>query len=113
MALYDDVIAQGIEHVNHESDLYLPVTVETTALVNKYYRQTQLRYRFRLSTILEEQKMTISVIINVLTDGSKSFDILLQDDGGGSVTIPLDALHLTRARRKASQLHTTLEAVTT
>ena len=34
--LYEAVVKLGIEIDHHESDLYLPVTPETTALVNTY-----------------------------------------------------------------------------
>ncbi len=34
--LYDDVIEQGIPHASHYSDLYIPVTPVTQALVKKH-----------------------------------------------------------------------------
>lgn len=35
-SIYDKVIAAGIEHDNHCSDLYIPVNEETRKLVNEY-----------------------------------------------------------------------------
>ncbi len=34
--LYDTLVARGIQTDYHESDLYFPVTEETTALVNDF-----------------------------------------------------------------------------
>jgi hypothetical protein len=34
--LYETVARLGIEHDGHESDLYLPVTEQTTALIDAY-----------------------------------------------------------------------------
>ena len=34
MCFYDEVIRRGIKHDHHESDLYVPVTAETTKLIN-------------------------------------------------------------------------------
>jgi len=34
--IYQEVIERGIEHCNHNSDLYIPVTEETKELVQKY-----------------------------------------------------------------------------
>ena len=36
MTIYDQMLAAGVQINNHESDLYVPVTPETTAIVNGY-----------------------------------------------------------------------------
>ena len=36
MTIYDQMKAAGVQISNHESDLYVPVTPETTAIVNGY-----------------------------------------------------------------------------
>ena len=36
MSIYQDMQATGVEIANHESDLYVPVTEETTAIVDAY-----------------------------------------------------------------------------
>jgi len=35
-SLYQDVLNRGIPHDNHYSDLYIPVTDETKALIKKH-----------------------------------------------------------------------------
>ena len=43
--IYDQMKALGVEIGNHASDLYVPVTPETTALVNKYeFKQNVTRF---------------------------------------------------------------------
>ena len=37
MPIYDEVVNLNIEHSNHDTDLYLPVNPQTSALVKKYY----------------------------------------------------------------------------
>lgn len=37
-SLWDEIKARGIPYDHHESDLYIPVTAETTALVRQYDR---------------------------------------------------------------------------
>lgn len=36
MALFDKIQKLGIQHDHHESDLYIPVTNETTDLIQEY-----------------------------------------------------------------------------
>ena len=36
MALFDDIQKLGIQYDHHESDLYIPITVETVNLVKEY-----------------------------------------------------------------------------
>ena len=36
VTLYDEVMKAGIQVANHYSDLYIPVTPETTALIKKH-----------------------------------------------------------------------------
>ncbi len=45
-SLYDEIIARNIPHSNHESDLYIPVTPVTTALLEKYPLQKKLSSTF-------------------------------------------------------------------
>ena len=35
--IFEDVISLGIDHSNHETDLYIPVNRKTTDLIKKYY----------------------------------------------------------------------------
>jgi hypothetical protein len=46
MNIYEQMKAAGVEISNHESDLYVPVTPETTAIVNKY------EYKSNVSTFI-------------------------------------------------------------
>lgn len=46
MSLFKEVIAKGIKYDNHESDLYIPYTKETEALVRKYDKQ-DIAQRFK------------------------------------------------------------------
>lgn len=36
--LFEEIVERGIPYKNHESDLYIPATEETTDLINRYYR---------------------------------------------------------------------------
>ena len=36
MSLYEKVVAAGIKHSNHASDLYIPVNEDTTKLIAEY-----------------------------------------------------------------------------
>jgi hypothetical protein len=45
-SLYDEVIERKIPHSNHESDLYIPVTPITTALLEKYPIQKTISSTF-------------------------------------------------------------------
>ncbi len=42
MSIYKDMQALGVEIANHESDLYVPVTEETQAIVNAYEFKTNV-----------------------------------------------------------------------
>jgi hypothetical protein len=59
----------------------------------------------------KELTMTLSIIKNILTDGSATFDLLLQDDEGGSVTLWTDSSNESHANHKANKLHVALEAL--
>ena len=41
--LYEKIVAAGIQHDSHESDLYIPVTPETTKLVSEYEFRTNVQ----------------------------------------------------------------------
>ena len=45
---YQHVLTQGIRHDNHCSDLYVPVNLETTRLVNKY------RFKCNVTTFISQ-----------------------------------------------------------
>ena len=45
--LYDTIKAAGIEHSNHESDLYLPDTPEVLAILENFPLQKGNAQRFR------------------------------------------------------------------
>ncbi len=42
VSIYEDMKALGVEIDNHESDLYVPVTEETTAIVKAYEFKTNV-----------------------------------------------------------------------
>lgn len=42
MSIYEDMKALGVEIDHHESDLYVPVTAETRAVVNAYEFKTNV-----------------------------------------------------------------------
>ncbi len=44
--LYTDLVAAGIQTANHESDLYFPVTVESTAILARHPLQKGNATRF-------------------------------------------------------------------
>ena len=39
MSLYTDIVAAGVPHENHESDLYIPYNDITKPLLDAYYKQ--------------------------------------------------------------------------
>lgn len=45
MTLYQELIAAGVEVSNHESDLYCPVTEQTTALLKKHDKTMATKFR--------------------------------------------------------------------
>ena len=57
ISIYEEVLARGIQHSNHESDLYIYVNPETTALVDDY------RFKGNVTRFTSE------------TDGKMMFDI--------------------------------------
>lgn len=42
MSIYEQMKAAGVEIASHETDLYVPVTEETTAIVNAYEFKTNV-----------------------------------------------------------------------
>ena len=42
MSLYQDLVKLGVPHSNRASDLYFPVTEQTTGLVKKWKKKTTL-----------------------------------------------------------------------
>lgn len=49
MGLYKDLVEAGIETDSHESDLYFPVTEQSTAILQTYPQWTKTVERFRHS----------------------------------------------------------------
>lgn len=46
ISLYAELIAAGVEIANHESDLYYPVTPETTAILQRHPLERQCTTTF-------------------------------------------------------------------
>lgn len=51
-SLYDAVVRLGIEHDNHESDLYLPVNEQTQALLRHFKITTAKPFRHAVTGVL-------------------------------------------------------------
>lgn len=47
MNLYDAIIAAGIQIDSHESDLYFPVTEQTTAILAKFPTEKEIARTFQ------------------------------------------------------------------
>jgi hypothetical protein len=47
MSLYEDLINAGIETANHSSDLYFPVTPETTEILDRHPLEKKIAKQFR------------------------------------------------------------------
>jgi hypothetical protein len=46
-SLYETILAAGIQHASHESDLYLPDTVEVRAILDGFPLEKRNATRFR------------------------------------------------------------------